>query len=277
MLYACFRAAYLECKVADPVKISNALNSARSASLSEIDRLDEQLFQRLQCRFIIQPSLSRLLVSFQANKTRPVYRWYKFKEAFSASLVEHLFHTSGITAGRILDPFAGSGTALFAASAMGIHADGIELLPIGREIITAKQILDAEFTPKDFERLRQWSELRVWEQSEPSVPLPELRITRGAYPQGTREAIGKYLNACHQENSRVQAVLRFALLCVLESVSFTRKDGQYLRWDYRSGRTHGKKIFDKGKILSFSEAIREKIDEILVDMSSVHSDEFISC
>lgn len=247
-----------------------ALAGRQNMSLSDIDRLDEQLFQRFESKFIVQPSLSRLLVSFQANKTRPVYRWYKFKEAFSAALVEYLLHTYKMTAGRILDPFAGSGTTLFAASAMGINTDGIELLPIGHEIITAKQILDAEFTPEDFERLRQWSELRVWEQSERSVSLPELRITRGAYPEETKEAIGKYLGACQQENSRVQAVLRFALLCVLESVSFTRKDGQYLRWDYRSGRTHGKKIFDKGKIASFAEAICEKIDEILVDVSPAH-------
>ncbi len=59
--------------------------------------------------------------------------------------------------------------------------------------------------------------------------------------------------------------MRFALLCVLESVSFTRKDGQYLRWDHRSGRTHGKKSFDKGEIPEFEQAICEKINEILED------------
>ncbi len=242
----------------------------RDIALSDIDCLDGQLFQQFEGKFIVQPSLSRSLVSFQANKTRPVYRWYKFKEAFSASLVETLFYKYGITAGRILDPFAGSGTALFAASTMGINADGIELLPIGHEIITAKQILDAEFTLEDFERLRQWSTLKVWEQSERRAPLPELRITQGAYPERTKEAIEKYISACQRENSRVRAILRFALLCALEAVSFTRKDGQYLRWDYRSGRTHGKKIFDKGEILSFEQAVCEKIDEILADTSPVY-------
>ncbi|MGC8947667.1 MAG: site-specific DNA-methyltransferase, partial [Anaerolineae bacterium] len=69
------------------VQVSNLLDTQQNISLNEIDRLDEQLFQRFKSRFVIEPSLSRLLVSFQANKTRPVYRWYKFKEAFSASLV----------------------------------------------------------------------------------------------------------------------------------------------------------------------------------------------
>lgn len=251
----------------NPVKVSDILEDEQNIGLREIGYLDKQLLQRFKSKFVVQPSISRLLVSFQANKTRPVYRWYKFKEAFSASLVEHLFHKDSINAGRILDPFAGSGTALFAASAMGIDADGIELLPIGHEIITAKQILDAEFTPEDFERLRQWSALKVWEHSNMSVPLPELRITKGAYPEKTKEAIEKYIGASQHENGKVQSVLRFALLCVLESVSFTRKDGQYLRWDHRSGRTHGKKIFNKGEIPEFEHAICEKINEILEDVS----------
>jgi hypothetical protein len=112
--------------------------------------------------------------------------------------------------------------------------------------------------------------MRIWEQSETRVPLPELRITKGAYPEETKEAIEKYLGACQQENSRVRTVLRFALLCVLESISFTLKDGQYLRWDYRSGRTHGKHIFDKGDIPGFKQAMSEKISEILSDVSSSH-------
>jgi len=251
------------------VDTSDTVESKRNIVLSDIERLDKQLFRHFKDKFIVQPSLSRSLVSFQANKIRPVYRWYKFKEAFSASLVEHLFHKYGIAAGRILDPFAGSGTALFAASAMGINADGIELLPIGHQIITAKQILDTEFMPEDFERLHQWAAMKVWEQSDRRIHLPELRITRGAYPEKTKEAIEKYIGACQRENSRVQAVLRFALLCVLESISFTRKDGQYLRWDYRSGRTHGKKRFDKGEILSFEQAVCQKINEILADTSPI--------
>ncbi len=165
--------------------------------------LTNALREHFQSTFSVQPLLSRSLVGFQANKNRPVYRWYKFKEAFSASLVEYLLQKYGIRSGRILDPFAGSGAALFAASAMGLKADGIELLPIGQQIIATKKILDSEFTPADFERLKQWSALRVWERSERRVPLPELRITRGAYPEKTKKAIEKYLGASQEESERV--------------------------------------------------------------------------
>ncbi|MBI2832287.1 MAG: site-specific DNA-methyltransferase [Chloroflexi bacterium] len=241
----------------------------KNITLDEIEHLDKELERYFKDKFLIQLSLTRTLVSFQANKIRPVYRWYRYKEAFSATLVEHLFQSYGITGGRCLDPFAGSGTALFAASGLGINSDGIELLPIGQQIIDTKRILEVEFTANDFDTLLQWAKFQIWERREKRVKLEELRITKGAYPEYTRESIEKYMGACQQENNKVQAVLRFALLCVLESVSYTRKDGQYLRWDYRSGRKQGKKPFDKGEILSFSRALSEKINEIVQDLQPV--------
>lgn len=239
---------------------------AENISLPDIEQLDQQLYRHFKDRVSVQPLLTRSLVSFQANKSRPVYRWYKYKEAFSAALVENLFERYSIRSGRILDPFAGSGTALFVANALGIDAEGIELLPIGQQIIATKKILEHEFTPQDIETLQKWARRKVWQDVDQPSILPELRITKDAYPASTKESLEKYLAACQQENTQVQAVLRFALLCVLETISFTRKDGQYLRWDYRSGRTQGAKPFDKGPILSFEQAIQEKLDEILADL-----------
>jgi DNA modification methylase len=235
-------------------------------ALGEIDILDSQLHDRFQDKFLIQPSLTRLLVSFQANKNRPIYRWYKYKEAFSASLVEFLVQKYQIIQGKILDPFTGSGTALFAASDLGIDVDGIELLPIGQHIINTKILLDTAFTIDDFERLKTWFKLQIWKQFESPVTLPELRITKGAYSQETKTEIEQYLGACYQENTNVQSVLIFTLLCVLESVSYTRKDGQYLRWDYRSGHGQSKKSFNKGEVLEFSKAITEKFNELVNDI-----------
>ncbi len=240
----------------------------QNTALSEVEHLDQDLYHHFKDKFHPDLSLSRSIVSFQANKTREVYRWYKFKEAFSAALVEYLIEKYNIVNGIILDPFAGSGTALFAAIAKGINADGIELLPIGQQIISTKKVLALEFTKDDFNTLKRWLLEQPWKKSELRIPLNELRITKDAYPEQTKDEIEKYLVAGEQENERVQTVLRFALLCILESVSYTRKDGQYLRWDYRSGRRQGKKPFNKGTIPSFENAICNKIEEIIFDLQT---------
>ncbi|NJD78917.1 MAG: site-specific DNA-methyltransferase [Candidatus Methanoperedens sp.] len=237
-----------------------------SEKLSEIDSLDFKLSQHFHDKFIVQRSLTRQLVSFQANKTMTSYRWYKYKEAFSAPLVEYLLARYGIVSGKVLDPFAGSGTTLFAASALGMDVDGIELLPIGQQIIAARLCLEREFTADDFAAVKQWLETCPWKQSQVRYPLPKLRITDGAYSIETSDAIERYVGALQQENERVRLILRFALLCILESISYTRKDGQYLRWDYRSGRRRGGKPFHKGDIFNFDQAICAKIGEILQDL-----------
>lgn len=250
--------------LADKLKASPDI---QESALSTIEHLNGKLYRQFKSKFVPYPALSRSLVSFQANKNRAVYRWYKYKEAFSASLIEYLLKKYRITSGRILDPFAGSGTALFSTAATGVDADGIELLPIGQQIILTRKLLESEWSESDLAVLRRWFAERTWRRAEAKCPLPELRITKGAYPKRTKESIEKYLAAAQAESEHLRIVLRFILLCVLESVSYTRKDGQYLRWDYRSGRRQGKKVFDKGKILDFEQAVCAKADEILCDLS----------
>ena len=110
---------------------------SETAELREkIAALDAELTEDFKSQFSVSPFLSRKIVSFQGNKDKPAYSWYKYKEAFSASLVEYFLGSyDGQISGKVLDPFAGIGTTLFAASSQGIPADGIELLPIGQEII----------------------------------------------------------------------------------------------------------------------------------------------
>ena len=255
----------------EPEHASASLTRYASSDLLSVDELNEKFERLYNSKFSTENALNRGLVSFQANKSRAVYRWYKFKEAFSAGLVEFLLCRYGIRDGSLLDPFAGSGTALFASTAMGLSAEGIELLPIGQKIIATKQLIEDGINDKDVQTLSRWAETLPWRRVKQWKPIPELRITKGAYPSETSGAIGKFLAASEDENRKVSAVLTFALLCILESISFTRKDGQYLRWDFRSGRRQGKNPFDKGKISTFDDAMKAKLREIVADLKAKDS------
>jgi DNA modification methylase len=255
--------------VRDAVRTSSIMTRQTAITLDLISALDQQFSNRYRACLKIEPALNRQLVSFQANKTRPSYRWYKFKEAFSASLVEYLLNRYQVADGAVLDPFAGIGTTLFAAAGIGLDADGIELLPIGQEVITGRlQIKGHGLSEDDCQIIKRWIEQHPWRDTPSLNRLPVLRITDGAYSHDTTRIIEQYICAMSQTSESIQAVLKLGLLSILESVSYTRKDGQYLRWDARSGRQQGTKPFDKGPILTFDKAIGAKLHEILRDVST---------
>jgi DNA modification methylase len=250
------------------VAIAEKSITSQTKYQANIAYLNELLERKFSGKLTLCRDLSRLLVSFQGNKNRSSYRWYKYKEGFSASLIDYFLNEQKIETGTILDPFAGSGTTLFAATERGLDADGIEILPISQKLIEKRNLLENEFGQADAVELEKIVNSKNWQTVESKINLNELRITRGAYPPETKAEIEKYLTFIETENRQnIRDVLELALYCVLESVSYTRKDGQYLRWDDRSGKRDGvKKPFNKGNIPDFSTAISTKIKEISDDL-----------
>jgi hypothetical protein len=62
-----------------------SLDTLSDEYLSCIESLDAALKHQFREKLQVQPALTRQLVSFQANKSRSAYRWFKYKEAFSAT------------------------------------------------------------------------------------------------------------------------------------------------------------------------------------------------
>ncbi|MBU2446919.1 MAG: site-specific DNA-methyltransferase [Bacteroidetes bacterium] len=227
----------------------------------------QRLYNRFAGRLETAYNLSRKVVSFQANKDKPVYRWFKYKEGFSSSLVKYFLTEYSSKPGRVLDPFAGVGTTLFAAQELGWKSYGIELLPVGDSVMQAREALngiDTEQLTKTVKNI--WTELAEVDLYDQHIK--HISITKDAFPDETEKYLNKYLTYCSKiKEKKIQAVMRFAAFSVLEEISFTRKDGQYLRWDYRSKRKLSGKPFDKGKILTFEDALKHKLHQIITDLS----------
>ncbi|MBC8488692.1 MAG: site-specific DNA-methyltransferase [Bacteroidetes bacterium] len=230
---------------------------------SERQKLFDQLADKLETAY----NLSRKVVSFQANKDEPIYRWFKYKEGFSSALVKYFLTEYSSKPGKIFDPFAGTGTNLFAAQELGWQSYGVELLPVGTFVMQTRQALNEI----DIDKLRAvtkklWADLS--ELTYYKNHINHISITKDAFPDETEEYLNKYLTYCSNiKDKHIETILRFAAFAVLEEISYTRKDGQYLRWDYRSKRDLLGKPFDKGKILTFEEALKSKLNQIIQDLS----------
>jgi DNA modification methylase len=235
--------------------------------LQAIKEADERLHAKYRDKLQVNYDLDRTLVSFQANKDKNGHRWYKYKEGFSSDLIHYILQRLSLNAGRILDPFAGSGAALFAASELGLDSVGIELLPSSAEIIEVRRILKNGNANQIAAGIHQFRQSLAWQKPGATKKFSHIRITKGAFPPETEEELGRYLDEVDRiGEDNMRRILSFAALCILEDISYTRKDGQYLRWDSRSGRTWGKKPFSKGAIKAFTPTICAKLDQIAYDI-----------
>ncbi len=228
----------------------------------------ESLFRRFADRVEINPQLSRSLVSYQSNRRRANYRWFKYKEGFSAALVEYLLPVLGTTTGPVLDPFAGTGATLFVAREHGLSSIGIELLPVGNHAIQARLAAEDLDTRELTAVVSQIANGEWRREADDSLSIRHLRITQGAFPAPTEVAITQFRTFVRNRVSSdaLRQLLDFACISVLESISYTRKDGQYLRWDSRAPRQLPGKPFNKGPILEFETALVGRLREMISDL-----------
>ncbi len=236
----------------------------------------EKLYEKYKSIIETNYALNRSLVSFQANKREPFYRWFKYKEGFSKKLVNYFIDKYHPKKGHILDPFAGSGATIFAAREKGWESTGIELLPIGIFNIQAR--LAAEnITLKKFKEDVDTFWNNFDKITDKDSVIQHISITRGAFPEENENNLNRYLSCCKKiSNESIKIILEFAAFSVLEEISYTRKDGQYLRWDSRANRSYGNTEFNKGEIFDFIIIVKEKIKEIISDLSPTESIELFN-
>ena len=227
----------------------------------------QSLEKRFGSRIEVNSSFTRKIVSYQGNRGVPGLRWMKYKEGFSRSLVESFIREFHPT--NVLDPFCGIGTTPLVATARGLRATGIEIMPIG--VMVGNGIAEAAngLSRENFESAGAalLDSIRPDNAPAPEYSFPHVRITEAAFPAETEIAIAKARRFIKTVGDpRIKKLLDLACMTVLEDVSYTRKDGQYLRWDHRAARSLRSKV-DKGPILTLEQAVGGRLFEMTQDIA----------
>lgn len=213
---------------------------------------------------------NRETVSFQGNKKLPFYRWFPYKEGFSFQMVSKILNTSRLEFGEVFDPFAGSGTTLFAAREVGFNSFGIEIMPVGMAVYKAR--LAVESLSKDIIR-EEIKKIRTVDFSKAPVDedciYKHLKITERAFPEANERCLNAFRTYVAKDikDSKLKVIFNFVGMCILEKISYTSKDGQFLRWDAIVGKGSGK--YHKPKVYSFDEALNEFLELVLNDLNTL--------
>ena len=197
----------------------------------------------------------RRLVTYVPNKTLPLYNWFKYKEGFSRELVVQLIREFGLQIGdTLLDPFAGSGTTLLAGKEFGIHGIGMDMLPTAVFVANAKL---ADWSDIDG-LLRSALKLTSARFREPESKMPDVRIINLAFDKETQKQLLFFKEEIETYDQPFRDFLMLGLLSILEDVSQTSKDGQFLR------------LVEK-EHLPVRDALRTALTKMIHDLSEIRT------
>jgi site-specific DNA-methyltransferase (cytosine-N4-specific) len=241
------------------------------------------LEQKLIPITVVSEDFNRQSVSYQLSKNDCLHRWLKYKEGFSADLVKRLLKEFNLKKGdTVLDPFVGSGTTSLVCKMHGINSIGLDILPMSKIAINAKQsVFDYDLS----EIKRLISEIKNLNMpADYSKKTPYINITDGAYPENTEKEIA-FFTEWNENNNCSDAAKNLVTLCILnslEKVSYTAKDGQFLRWDYRSkkmlesaeyrkknGKTPLVIRLDKGNLPTLKQSLLDELNSVFADINSL--------
>ena len=170
-----------------------------------------------------------LLVTPYQNKRLPVYDWYNYKHSFSRDLVIKLiekFHLNDED--KILDPFCGSGTTLLASKEMGIPVWGIDILPLSVFISNSKLLKYDEYHIKTV--INEIKNLLEDNNTNYIINKSKKELLMKFFSEDVLDKvllIRKWIE--RKDNKATRYFLLIALLSILEDISYTRKDGGFLR------------------------------------------------
>lgn len=247
---------------------------------------ERQNLEKKYAEFLeVTEKFNRQSVSYQLSKKDALHSWLKYKEGFSANLVNILLDEMGAVAGDwVMDPFMGSGTTALVCQMRGINCIGYDVLPISAVSIKAKTAVMRYNVSEIQDLIEDVLSLIVPEDYHKSTPY--ITITRNAYPQENERFLA-YIHDWNEQSAYSPEAKNLLTLCIINSLercSYTTKSGQYLGWDCRSPKVQeankaraskGQKLlpekYVRKEILNSKATIIDELTHVLADVELIQN------
>lgn len=160
--------------------------------------------------------------TFVDNLKLPIHRWYRYTAGFSAQWAEETIAQEYNKANRpseymVLDPFAGSGTAMLAADQVGVSSVGFESHPLVNKIAATKLAWDTD--PESFAKKAKSIAQLALTINEPIYKYPAIVLK--CYDEENLREIDKLRKALERtkDDTPEYKLAWLAFICILRSSS----------------------------------------------------------
>lgn len=173
-------------------------------------------------------------VTFRSSKNIPFQRWYPYAEGYSTDFVKALINENSFAEGYIYEPFAGTGTTIFASDQLGYSTFYSEINPVLRFLIDTK--IEIQTLPKEkrillCQQLSEHDDIFVRSlQCEKNVKLEKTyKLVFGSstyFPKETFDTILRLKTYIESLNDDlIKRILDIAVFSCLIPVSYLKKQG----------------------------------------------------
>jgi tRNA G10 N-methylase Trm11 len=234
--------------------INQAVKRLIKQNLSDIDQVN---------------GMTKKDVTFVKSKDTPFQRWYPYIEGYSTDFVKSLIEKFDIKDTLIYEPFAGTGTTLFASDEIGLSTVYSEVNPLLQYIIQTKlnvlkskaqqrKKLSSDLTDISnsiLKKIDKFEEDKALKEAYTSLFANSKYFSDEALSQILK--LRSYIDIVRIENELLADTLTVAVLSCLLPVSYLKKVGDV--------RFKTQKEIEKG-LKTFDEILPQKIADIAEDV-----------
>ncbi len=171
--------------------------------------------------------------TFSPSKTKPIYNWFYYKEAYSPECVDFFIKKAGIDKGMIVDPFCGIGTTLL-FSKFAVFVSKVKCENYSKEDIESFKALFKNLSSE----IEKTTPSLKWntEFFNPEKIFPKSSLN---FILRAREAISAV------EDKKIHNLFLLGLISILSQSSLLLKDGGVLKFDKNKSAFPAKIAFKK--------------------------------